>query len=277
MKILSKILIAAALFCCAPAFSTPALVQKANNHCTSAITCTFVLSSVQNPDGVIIVFGGGTTEALGSITDSVNTINACTPYSSSGGAPGFGIYYVQNATAGPHTVTVNFSTAQNITGFIMEYSGVASTGLCDKTSVINENGSTSITTAPITPTNAGELVIFGVIQSQASNTYSNFLNGITQQDSYNANGPSGTWGSAITGSAISGAATGSTTDVWSAAVAAFVASSGGTCTHSGFTAAGGIAVPNGSSGSYRLANGSIGTPDCSTKTYCDTAGSCTVN
>jgi hypothetical protein len=45
------------------------------------------------------------------------------------------------------------------------------------------------------------------------------------------------------------------------------ASGGGSCTHAGITSSGTIAVPNGSSGSYQLKNGSFGTPDCSTVYY----------
>jgi hypothetical protein len=46
-----------------------------------------------------------------------------------------------------------------------------------------------------------------------------------------------------------------------------LAAPGGACTHSGYTSAGAIATPNGSSGSYLGKSGAFVTPDCSTVNY----------
>lgn len=46
-----------------------------------------------------------------------------------------------------------------------------------------------------------------------------------------------------------------------------LAPSGSSCAHEGYTSGGALAVPNGSTGSYWLANGTLGTPNCSTVEY----------
>lgn len=205
---------------CMPAMA--GLVQKVNNHAASATSVTCTLSGVAANDTLIAVFGGGTSEALGSIADtpSGNAVSSGVPYGVGSSSVGLGIYYVQAAASGSHTITVSFATAQNITCFLAEYSGLAVSGVFDKASAISFNTTTSVTTPSITPAGSGELVIFGVIQSQASNSFSAF-GSYTQQDSYNALGPSGTWASFVTGSSTSGAATSTTADIWQAAVAVF--------------------------------------------------------
>lgn len=54
--------------------------------------------------------------------------------------------------------------------------------------------------------------------------------------------------------------------------------SGGACTNSGYQPNPGvIGVPNGTSGTYLLCNGSTGTPNCSSVTYYQPSGKCAVN
>lgn len=253
------------------AFATPAKIQNTKNYCASATSCAISpVSSVTANDTLIIQVDANNNTTLSSITDNLNSVVACAAYSGTNN-PGIGIYYIQAASGGSHTVTVTMSATSNLTLFISEWSG---TGACDTVSAIAAHANTSITTASISPA-ASDLVIFGVSQAGTGLTYSAFTNSFVQQDSYNTNGPTATWASVVTGSSISGGVTSSSANSSASVVAAFLPLSG--CTHSGITSAGAISIPNGSSGTYRLTNGTLGTPDCSTKSYLHTDGSIGVN
>jgi hypothetical protein len=164
----------------------------------------------------------------------------------------------------------------NLELYAAEYSGLSTSAPFDISSAIAGGSSVSPASASITPAGNNELLIGFVVIAGGSITFSSWGSSLTQVDTQ-AGGPSGAWAAftQTTGTAGSASATASTSGFW-IAVAAFFKPAGA-CTHSGFTSAGAISVPNGSSGSYRLANGTIGTPDCSTKLYPNTAGGIAVN
>lgn len=207
------------------AFATPTLVQHTNCHVTAEVSVACTLpNSVAEGDTLIVVAGSGAVATISSESDSLgNTVSAAVAFSS-GSDLGMGIYYVQSASSGTHTITLTFGSSGNYTAFVSEYSGLATSGVFDKASPISYQTSVSITTAPITPSNSGELVIFGITQVLSGNTYSSYTNGFTQQDTYNANGPSGAWASVVTGSSVSGGVTAAAPNTSGAVIAAFVAS-----------------------------------------------------
>jgi hypothetical protein len=111
-------------------------------------------------------------------------------------------------------------------------------------------------------------------------TYSSFLNGMTQEDLQNSAAPNAVWADLIqtTAASINGGATSTVASGAGSVIAAFKAAAGSSCTHQGYTSAGALAVPNGSSGSYWLKNGTFGTPDCSSVNYWQpTVGNFAVN
>jgi hypothetical protein len=68
------------------------------------------------------------------------------------------------------------------------------------------------------------------------------------------------------------------TSTYSAYVISLAASGGSSCAHTGWPSSGAAAaVPNGTSGTYRLTNGTFGTPDCSTVSYIHSDGTIGVN
>jgi hypothetical protein len=248
------------------AHAAPALVQKTSNYVASTTQIQLTLNGVAAGDTLIISFGTGNAATLSSAVDSSgNTVSAAVALTTAAGGPAQGIYYVQNASSGTHTVTITVSASTNLIGFISEWSGLATSGVFDKAAAVAGASSVSISTASITPAVSGELVIFGVTQQTSGNTFSSFTGGFTQQASYDINGPSGTWASVVTGSAVSGGATSSTSDTSAAVIAAFVVPPA--CTNPGLSNNYVLSVPNGTSGLYLSPAGTWVTPDCSTIAY----------
>ena len=234
MKLLTRILVGAvALIWNATAFSAPTLVQSATpvNAASSAST-SISLSGVASGDYLILQIVTGADPALSSVTDSTgDTVASAVPFVSiTGAVMSLGVYYVHVVTPGPHTIAVALGAAQNTTLFLSEYSGIASTGAVDAVSAVNSVASgvtSSITTAAISPTANGDLIIFAIGQTVSGDTFSAYGSGFTQQQIQNASGPSGAWASVVqaTAAPISGSATSSTTNAWGAAVVAFKAAS----------------------------------------------------
>ncbi|HEX4268882.1 MAG TPA: hypothetical protein VHY36_13420 [Steroidobacteraceae bacterium] len=258
------------------AHAAPALVQKTGNYASSNTQLTLALNGVAAGDTLIVTFGTGAADTFISAADSSgNTVSAAVALAGSAG-PEQGIYYVQNSSSGTHTITITVSASSNLTGFISEWSGLATSGVFDKASAVASSTSASISTASITPAVSGELVVFGVTQALSSDTFSSFTNGFTQQASYNTNGPSGTWASVVTGSAVNGGLTSSAANTSAATIAAFAPAAA--CTDAGQAQDGTISIPNGTSGLYLSPSGTWVTPDCSTIQYWrPPSGVCTSN
>jgi hypothetical protein len=250
-------------------WAAPTLVQKTSCYASSQTSVACTLSGVATGDTLIAEVGNAASlSPTGESDSSGDAVSTAVAYSNNSGTTGVGIYYVQNvAHSGTHTVTFSFPSSTNLLGFLAEYSGLATTGAFDKASSVAFSGGTSITTGSITPTNSGELVIFAVTQVTSGDTFSTFTNGLTQQGSNNS-GPSGTWASVVTSSAISGGTTSNNAFASAAAIAAFVPSAPPVCTHPGIASNDLISVPNGTSGLYMSPAGNTWvTPDCSTVEY----------
>lgn len=248
-----------ALFC---ASAHAALVQHTSTRCASTTTCAVTLSGVASSDAIII-FPSGTATGGATVTDSNGTVSTARGWSvpSSVGA---GVYYVANTASGTHTITLT-TTSGNLELYAAEYSGLA-TAPFDLSSAIASGSGLSPASASITPAGNNELLVGFVVIAGSSVTFSSWGSSLVQVDTQ-AGGPSGAWAAftQTTGTAGSASATASASGNWVAVAAFFKAA--GACTHQGQTAAGALAVPNGSSGSYLLKNGSIGTPDCATVSY----------
>lgn len=273
-RLLFTLLIAAAFQCYA---ATPTLVQNANGH-SATTTCTVTLNGVVATHALVLVLATNTASVtVNSILDSSgNTVSPAVTYSQR-----IGIYYVANASSGTHTITVSFAAGVASELFLAEYSNVATSSPLDVGGTVATATSSAVTSNAITTTSNGDLVIFGFGASGGGTSLSAYTSSFSQVDSYIVSGgPSSAWASDVqsTAGAISTSATGSQSSTWATALASFKAAAGGSsCTDAGITSAGAFAVPNGSSGSYRLRSGSFGTPDCSTVSYKDSGGAFVVN
>lgn len=200
------------------------LVQKASNT-ASATSVAATLNGV-TAGNTLIIFIASNSGALvpTSITDSNGTISTAVAFSTASSRAGIGIFYVQNATAGTHIITSNWASTNSSSVYVAEYSGISTTGALDTASPIAFAASATIATASITPSQNGELIFFGVGQQGLGETYSSFINGLTQEDSHSASAPSGAWADLIQSAAasINGGATSTSTAGSGAAVAAFI-------------------------------------------------------
>lgn len=275
---MKRLLFAVLLFVTLPAYASITLVQSAHSSANSATTVAVTASGVVATDTLIIEVGGnsGATVPTSIVDSSGNTVTAAVTYATTGSHSGVGIYFVQNASAGAHTITCTWGAANSGTIFVAEYSGLATSSVFDTASAISFAANTSIATASITPAGNGELLIFAVAQQgNAVYTYSGYTNGFVQKDALSGTGlsPQSEWAQLIqaTAASINAGVTSSSTAGSAAAIAAFKPTSGASCTHQGFSSGGALAIPNGSSGSYLFKSGAFGTPDCSTVNYWQTS------
>lgn len=198
------------------------LVQKTKGRATATSTPVTITGVTAGDLLPIVVIANGTA-TLTSITDSSgDTVNTAVALAFGTGA-GCGIYYVQNAQAGSHTITPNWSTSIGAEVMISEYSNAATASAFDVGSAVATGASTTIATASITPAQNGELIILGVGTQGTSTTYSAFTNGFTEEDFTSGTSPVAAWADLIqtTAASISGGLTQSTTGGWAAAIAAF--------------------------------------------------------
>jgi hypothetical protein len=250
------------------------LVQHTSTRCAAATTCAVTLSGVA-AGNAILVFPAGAPAVLSSLVDTNGTVSTAKAWNNPSGV-GAGLYYVSNTASGTHALTLTMGTSGNLELYAAEVSGLSTSAPFDIASAVASGSSVSPASASITPAGNNELLVGFISIAGSSVTFSAWGSSLTQVDTQ-AGGPSSAWASVVqtTGTSGSASATASASGNW-VAVAAFFKPAGG-CIHSGLSTTGTIAVPNGSSGSYRLANGSIGTPDCSTKLYPNSAGGIAVN
>lgn len=174
----------------------------------------------------IILAGSSATPTFVSLVDSTgDTVSAAVAYGVTSGFPGLGIYYVLVATAGSHTLTFTVSASESLQIYAARYTGVAATPL-DTSSPLHTQGGTAISTASITPTVNGDLIIMGITGPGTTTGYT-FANGFIQE-AFGASSPVSGWADLIqtTAAAIAGSATATTTGNSQAAIAAFKAAGG---------------------------------------------------
>ena len=210
--------------------STPTLVQHVQGTAQPATTVAATLSGVVGGNGVIIVLACNSgAPVLNSIVDSSgNTVLTAVAIAGQSSHASLGVYYVQNAASGAHTVTATWSTSNFAVMFMAEYSGLATSGMLDVASALAFAASTSITSPSIIPAANGELLIFAIAQQQATNTFSSFTNSFVQEDETTGSiSASATWAAQVqaVATSINGGATSTTTDGSAAAIVAFVPAS----------------------------------------------------
>lgn len=138
----------------------------------------------------------------------------------------------------------------------------------DQAAIEASGSSTSPLTNSLTPSANDEFLLALVKTIAGGITFSSWTNSFIQ-DRQIVSGPSLADAYLVQTSgptSVDAGVTISTSESWVAMLGAyqvFVSA----CTHAGQTSAGAIAVPNGSTGSYWLKNGSFGTPDCATVSY----------
>lgn len=263
-----------------PAHAAIVLVQQATPATVTGTSATVTLTGVTAGDTLLLWVEGSAAGTL-SVTESLSeTVNTAVAYA--GQAPTYssvGLYYVSNTAGGTVSFTANFG-AGGTSGFIVlfesEYSGISTTSPLDAATAVTTSNTTSVSSTSITPAGSGELFVSGLafsvnatmtwnapytsLQSNISSAHANLASAL---------GPTG---------ATAASGTASLAGHWAIAQAAFIpASGGGSCTHDGITSTGAIAIPNGTSGTYRLTSGALGTPDCSTVSYKQTQGAVGVN
>jgi hypothetical protein len=148
---------------------------------------------------------------------------------------------------------------------MLEVSGI---GAFDKNASEASGTGTAVTSNSLTPSGNDEFLLGSVLTTAGSVTFSAWTNSFTQDKTFTS-APSAADAYLVQTSGPTSVNVGTTlsaSETWLTVLAAY-SPAGATCTHSGITSAGAIAVPNGTSGSYRLKNGNFGTPDCSTVNY----------
>ena len=256
--------------------ATPSVVQVVNG---ASIT-------IQNAGDTLIVEYLGQAGSSGAFT----SIASSPSLSYTTDVPFFlmhdgtnGVYYpvgVWSATgtaATTYTVTVTATGVTSPRQFLIECSGCGAFDAAQSTST-SYGLSTSAASGSLTPAASNDLLLAETTVIASGITFSG-LGSFTSQDVVNSSSPSAISASYVDSatSSISFAATLSASDKWGSYLVAFEAAGSGTCSHPEITQAGAIAIPNGSSGSYRLCNGSFGTPNCTSMSYRQTAGACGVN
>jgi hypothetical protein len=213
-------------------------------------------------DYIIVLLGIGGSPATPTVADTQGTVTTDFAFNTS-----IGVYHVANAADVSHTISVTWGTAPThyyLT--VVEANGSPVLDASAGTPAINSGSSANPTTGSLTAA-SGDMLLAGTTSGIfQSSGYTAWTNSFTK-DSGILGGP--TWAVAYLNGAGAGSintqTTIATSTAWNALLMAY--KSGAACTHSGITSAGAIAVPNGTSGSYRLKNGSFGTPDCSTVNY----------
>lgn len=100
---------------------------------------------------------GGTPTA----SDGTNTYATAISRDNGGGAysPSLYIFYAMNIAGGAVTVTINDHIGGDVIGYVIEYSGMATTSVVDQTASNQNASSTNFSSSSVTTTQADELLI----------------------------------------------------------------------------------------------------------------------
>jgi hypothetical protein len=147
--------------------SSPAYVQgAANSPGTRATSATLTLTQpVAAGDLLVGWFAQYDSTGHVQVSDSVNgawTRASAETFTNGGGD--IALYYLQNTKAAPSglTITISSSTATYLPGAVSEYSGIATSGALDQTSVGNGVG-TAANSGATAVVAGGDLVFAGLI------------------------------------------------------------------------------------------------------------------
>lgn len=208
----------------------------------------------QSPTG--ITYNGVALTLLPSSTGSSGAVSTSTESS---------IWYLATPPTGTsYSLVVSYGSSVQASGMVaIPVSGMGSFGT-PAVATSTSNNNSAVTVSGGTSTDIYVAAAINAVTTQAAS-------GANQTDLVDLNGIS--TNNSFTASDIPGVDTGAftwshgtvNTSRWSASGVALLA--GASCTHQGYTSAGALAVPNGTSGSYVGKTGGFVTPDCSTVNY----------
>jgi hypothetical protein len=252
---LALFLIPGLAFAVTPAFVKSTTIQAST---TSPVSSNSITPTTAGDSVIALAFASG-TGSFGTPTNSVSSVvvDATTAH--------FEYIRVQSCLATAQTFSVPFSGFTEVYVVVQEVTpGVT----FDQNATENSGTSTSPVSNSLTPTANDEFLLAGVKTTAGAITFSSWTNSFTQ-DRQLVTGPSlaDAYFVQTTGpTSINAGVTISSSESWFAELAAYTVASA-SCTHDGYTSGGALAVPNGSSGSYWLKNGTFGTPNCSSTQY----------
>ncbi|HEX3837807.1 MAG TPA: hypothetical protein VHW25_12650 [Steroidobacteraceae bacterium] len=257
------------------ALAAYAYVQGASNFSSGNSLVQAFTSSVTAHSTIIVVqdYGGGSTS---TISDSAGDTYVGLGQQGSSHA---WVWICQNALGGSTTVTIAWTGSSGSGGIsIQEYGGLVTSG-GTVGSITNPQSapgtSANAVTSTATSVSAAPVMLWGITNDVNGGGGGPPVAGTGFSDrgaiwSLNANDNGGhledvrqtsTGSYALTFTALSGF------DNYFTTLLAFQEATAGTCTHSGWSKTGALAVPNGSSGQYWSLTGNWVTPDCSSIPY----------
>lgn len=199
------------------------VVQVAHARAASTSVAA-TLNGVVSGHPILIIVNGESSSAfsISSVTDSNGTIyTAHTLSTVTDGSDifGIGVYLVQSAASGTHTITATFSISVNATIEIAELS-TSGTPSLDVDGALTHGLSATPTTGSITPINNGDLIIAAVNLAISASTISAWTNSFTQGDVYTAAIPTASWAylDQTTAAAISTGCTSGASAHWGAQI-----------------------------------------------------------
>jgi hypothetical protein len=263
-----KLLAVLLLLICAPAFAdTFALVAGQYKNGNPPPTCA-ISSSVGSGQVIIAMQEGGGTST--TVSDGTNTYNVL--YSVTSVAQR--IFWAVTSASGTYTLTLSGSSGTTYF-HCFAFTGFTGTPTSD-TAIQNRATGTGVTLAINATSNfANEVLLINEFNANTeavtgTTGWTNAGSGASTLGFYAFEASSGTANN------FSGSIT--TSSAWYLQLAGIYDNGGSACTHSGkATNTGTFAVPNGSTGSYKLASGAIGAPNCSSIAYPNSVGGSAVN
>lgn len=248
---------------------TPALVAGGSGSFSGSYA---PVSGTANRVVVMFAYTQNGTTTLTSITWNGHTVNATVTTDAIGAGVGIGAVVFPDADLPASSSAITVTWANGLTT-LTDVLPVTVDNVNQSTPVRTSNsGWQNSTTPSITLTGliSGDLLI-GQAVELAPIYMTSWQNSLTQiihtVQSGGGNYDDAAYKTAASTSEVFGENLSSSNGVSFAAIGLEPSSGGASCTHDGFTSGGTLAVPNGTSGSYRLKNGSFGTPDCSTVSY----------
>ena len=138
-----------------------ALVQASTMVQGGGVTSLSVtLNSIVAGDLIPIVAASNHDLSPTGLTDSSgDTVLSSVPWVADVNQASQGQYYVENASAGTHTVTISFASGTALSIAAAEYSGAATTSALDSATPVALESTSAPSTASLTPSGNGELAV----------------------------------------------------------------------------------------------------------------------
>lgn len=263
------------LAACSPAMASITLVQTATASSVFATSNSVTFSSAVSTGDVVGVmvdsaYGTGQCVTAPTATDSASdTAIAATAWNVSASNWCTGVYlFVVSAGSSSFKITVTYTSSANIALLAFDYSGVNTSAPIDGSATAWSTGTgTAVSTGSLTPGQTGDEQLAFLITGNPV-TISGWSGSLTQAAIFAITPQVALADASVSTAAVTASATLSSSQPWGMAQLLLKPASGGSsCSHDGYTAAGTLAVPNGTSGSYWLKNGTLGTPNCSSVEY----------